>query len=247
MNLLNQLNVDFETQKKFDWSLNKKYDFYIPNLKVIIEVHGDQHYSGKFESIGGRDLKAEKENDSLKEIIAIKNGIKYIVIDARISDLKWIKTKIIESELLNLFDLSVINWLKCHEFACNSLVKETCELWKGGMINTIEISKRMNITHKTVTVYLKQGKELGWCDYDPKEELKKNGRKNGVLNGGKVKKVIVIQLTKENKFINEFPSATMAGELLKINLSNIIQVCKGNKRYAGGYKLMYKEDYNKLI
>jgi hypothetical protein len=103
------------------------------------------------------------------------------------------------------------------------------------------------MSRSAVFNYLKKGVILGWCDYDPKEELKKNGRKNGVLNGGKVKKVIVIQLTKENKFINEFPSATMAGELLKINLSNIIQVCKGNKRYAGGYKWMYKEDYNKLI
>ncbi|MEM5599205.1 hypothetical protein AAHB53_28045 [Niallia circulans] len=43
-NLLDYLQVDFDYQKVFDWSLGKRYDFYIPMLNCIIETHGAQHY-----------------------------------------------------------------------------------------------------------------------------------------------------------------------------------------------------------
>lgn len=56
--ILKQLNIDFETQKIFDWSRNldnkKLYDFYFKydNKKVIIETHGSQHYDEKgFENL----------------------------------------------------------------------------------------------------------------------------------------------------------------------------------------------------
>lgn len=46
-NVLEQLNINFITQlnkRQYDWCNNKKYDFYIPNLNMIIETHGVQHY-----------------------------------------------------------------------------------------------------------------------------------------------------------------------------------------------------------
>lgn len=48
--LLNCLNIQFETQKKFPTCINPKtgykmpFDFYIPSLRVLIEYDGEQHF-----------------------------------------------------------------------------------------------------------------------------------------------------------------------------------------------------------
>ena len=71
-------------QKTFDWSQRKRYDFYIEEINTIIVVHGDQHYANSFESIGGKTLEKEIENDALKQRLAIENGMNNdIVRDAR--------------------------------------------------------------------------------------------------------------------------------------------------------------------
>lgn len=177
--LLEQINVEFETEKVFDWVKDKRYDFYIPELDCIIEVHGEQHYKdcnwGSFENTN--------KNDNLKQQLAINNNIKkYITIDCRESNLEWIRDNILNSELANMFDLSKVNWLKCHEFACGNRVKEACDLWNSGAGSTKEISEIMKLEKPTIIKYLKQGTELGWCDYDPKEATVKNNKENRVRN-----------------------------------------------------------------
>lgn len=109
---LKQLNENFEYQKTFKWSNNKRYDFYIEDKSIIIETHGRQHYSEHgFYKLGGKTLKEEQENDSLKESLAKSNGIKnYIVIDCRKSNFEFIKNNIINSKLSEFFDLDKINW-----------------------------------------------------------------------------------------------------------------------------------------
>ncbi|NGU31026.1 hypothetical protein G6Z34_13120 [Clostridium perfringens] len=47
VNLLGQLEVDFKTEHKPKWVDNKRYDFYVKDLNMIIETHGKQHYSNK--------------------------------------------------------------------------------------------------------------------------------------------------------------------------------------------------------
>jgi len=139
---LTQINIEFEIQKTFEFtkkvkhinskiSGNKKYDFYIPSLSMIIEAHGAQHYEENgFRN--GRSLKDEIENDKLKEKLARKNNIdKYIVIDCKKSDLDYIKNNILKSLLNSSFDLSNVDWLKCHEYACSSRVKEVCEYFNS--------------------------------------------------------------------------------------------------------------------
>ena len=65
-----------------------------------------------------------------------------------------------------LFDLSKIDWNKCHEFACSNLVKTACEYWNKGINNTTEISNIMHLHRTTICRYLKQGKDLQWTTYD---------------------------------------------------------------------------------
>jgi hypothetical protein len=256
--LLSQFNMDFITEKSFDWSKNikhdnkklsglKRYDFYIPSFNMIIETHGGQHYLRGFETVGSKTLELEQQNDNLKEKLAKENGIKYyIIIDCRRSELEFIKNKIIESDISKLFDLKFTDWLMCHEYACNSLVKTACELWNKGINSTVKIGSILSIGFATVIKYLKQGAELGWCNYNPKEVMKENGYMHKGKKRNKKWGKPVVRLNLEGLFIDEFMSATEAGKKLKFASSHISSVCNGFRKSAGGFKWMFKEDYQKL-
>lgn len=186
-NLLEQLSVDFEIEYSPIWANIKRYDFYVPELNCIIEAHGEQHYRDNKRN-KERTLKEEKENDELKKELAINNGInKYVVLDCRKSNIEYIKNSILSSELNILFDLSKIDWLQCHEFACNNKVKEACDLWNSGIKSTVKIGDILGVSRGTVINYLKRGKALKWCDYNSKEVMSKyvvkkdNGKKCRVI------------------------------------------------------------------
>jgi len=82
-NVLEQLGINFKPEKTFDWSLEKRYDFYLIDFNYIIEAHGMQHYEDtKIGQGNGRSFIEEKWNDKFKKVIAKGNGIKnkdYIV------------------------------------------------------------------------------------------------------------------------------------------------------------------------
>ena len=77
------------------------------------------------------------------------------------------------SELPQLFNFSEddIDWLNCYETGCKSLVKTVCEIWNQGIYKTVKISEILKISLQSVGRYLKQGVELGWCNYNPQEEV----------------------------------------------------------------------------
>lgn len=256
MSMLTQLDIEFEKQKVFEWSLNLKvenkklngkkiYDFYVPSLNCIIETHGEQHYNLKVNPFE-RTLFDEQENDKLKERLAKENEIDhYIILNCAVSKYTYIMNSVLNSKLSELFDLSVINWLECHEFACNSsFVKVVCDMWNSSETTTVEIGKKLNLDRSTVRRYLKQGVELGWCNYNPTEEATKTIQSN-LKKNRKARYIKIIQLTVDGNFISEWDSIVEAQKFYKIN--NVATVCKGRQKTAGGYKWMYKEDYDKLI
>lgn len=168
-NILNQLGITFETQKRFTQTENKRYDFYIPSLELIIETHGGQHYK---HSTRGRLLREEQDNDLYKRDLAIKSGVKpdnYIVIDCRISKLGWLKDNCINSLGL-IFDLSNVDFVKVWEESQNSFINKIWDLWnnKKECETTTTISRILNIDKCTVIKYLKIGNEIGKCVYIPK-------------------------------------------------------------------------------
>lgn len=190
--VLDQLNLDFKCQTKFDWSKNinhnnkkligdKIYDFYFKynNKEYIIETHGNGHYEetkwGK-SKINARNLDDEIENDKCKKQLAIQNGIKeenYIVINCKYSELEWIKNSIINSKLNDIFNLSNIDWLKCNSFACKSIILEVCKIKnENPNLTSIDISKIVKMDRKTINKYLKIGNDLGLCKYDRNNEVK---------------------------------------------------------------------------
>jgi len=245
--LLEQLYLDFKpqlTKNILEWCVNFRYDFYIINLNCIIETHGIQHYK---DSSGFylKTLEEEQVNDKIKMQLALDNNIKnYIIIDCRKSDLEWIKNSIMQSELPQLLNFKEedIDWLKCHEWACGSLVKVVCDYWNRGIKNTQSIAGKLNINRATIVKYLKIGKELNWCDYNAKEEsikslnlvYKNNSKKVILLNTGEI-----------------FNSIVEASKNCNVNKNSIISCCKSKLKSAGklnNEKMIWKyyKDYLEL-
>lgn len=51
----------------------------------------------------------------------------------------------------------------------------------------------------------------------------------------------VLQYTMDMVFVAEYPSAAIAGSILKISYQNICNCCKGRRKSAGGYIWKYKD------
>lgn len=158
-NTLQRLNIKFETHKRFKWSDNKEYDFYIPSLNMIIETHGLQHYKRSFEKLSGRarTLEEEQANDKYKKELAITNGIEnYIIVDCRYSKLDWLKENTIK-ELSLYFDLSNVIWSNIWKESQKSLVAKVLQMYENGM-SVDEISDSIKLSKYTISEYLKYKK-----------------------------------------------------------------------------------------
>lgn len=164
---LSQLNIPFETQKIFPWNYNKRYDFYIPSINTIIEIHGGQHYKQAVGVWNNQTLEDVQANDKQKQERAIENNIdNYIIIDVSRSSNSYIKNNIINSKFSELFDLSNIDWVRCHESTIKSKMFEACDLWNTGL-TVKQVSDEMHLSTAAIRKYLKECRELGLCDYYP--------------------------------------------------------------------------------
>lgn len=237
--ILEQLEIEFETEYSPKWIGRKRYDFYfkLNNKKYIIEIDGIWHKEDNL--LSGITKEESQLRDNYKDEMANKHGITVIRIDCEKSDLKYIKNNIVK-KLGNMFDLSNINWLKCEEFALSSLVKDVCNLKKNNKnISIKEIKNIVRLGETTIRKYLTQGTKLGWCNYDPKEEAQKGRSKSGKFNGKKV------EILKNNISLGIFDSCAelqrRSEEIFNIKLlkSNISEVCRGEKKLYKGYCFKY--------
>lgn len=259
VNFLNQLKQNNQlndfiyqyTSKNNKWCGKYKYDFYfIKNEEsYIIETHGIQHYEKSFKKIDSKTLEEEQENDKIKFELAIDNGIKlenYITIDCRKSDLEHIKNNIINSKLNEIFDLSKINWIEIGQYSEKSLVKEVCNYWyihnniNNAGLTTKDLEKVFKLGKTTIIRYLKKGTKLGWCYYNPKEEMNKNNKINAIKNGRNLSKQV--EIFKDEISLGIFPSCheleRQSEKLFGIVLKSgsISEVAKNNgrlKKYKG--------------
>lgn len=58
------------------------------------------------------------------------------------------------------------------------------------------------------------------------------------------KSKIVLQYSKTGEYINEYGSMQEASRQIKTNVANIMSVCKGNRKHAGGFIWKYKTPIN---
>ena len=229
------------SKKTFNWCEKYKYDNYIENINCIVETHGKQHY----EEVGRwGSLEIIQENDFDKEWLARQNKVdNYIILNCRKSEIDWIKRSVMDSKLPQLLNFKEedIDWLKCHEFACSSLVKLACDEWNKGIENTLKIAVKLGTTISTIIKYLKQGVKLGLCNYDPKFEK----FKVATLMQEKNRKKVICLTTGEI-----FDSLVEASTKYNIADGGLSNCCNDKTKSAGkhsitGEKLvwMFYEDY----
>ena len=223
--LLEQLGVDFIPEYSFH---DYRFDFYFEfnNVKYDLEMDGRLGH-GNTNTLTKQSAQETKEYDEIRDRFSNKYEIEVIRIDCLKSNLNFIKENIMQSKLKDLFDLSIIDWSKCEEYVNKVLIKTACDHWNSGIKNSPKIAKVMGLANTTVVSYLNRGVELGLCDYN------KNRRK-------------IIQLSKDNSFIKEWDGIAQTERELDIN--NISYCCwkHNNDKTAGGFKWMYKEDYDLL-
>lgn len=243
-NLLDQLYIPFEMHIKFEWSDNKEYDFYIPESNCIVEVNGKQHYTeSDFSYLGGKHYYEEIANDEYKKDIALTNGISnYIVIDARKSDMNWLKKSISNSELPILlnFNYKEIMWDKCNEYALSNEVKLICQKYNE-LKNIQLVANYFHCSYNTVKNKLKQGTINGWCDYDGEKAKRQAQLENGQRVVETMSKA-VIQLDIDGNLINKYPSIQQAQR--ETGYSHIWDCINGKRKTASSYQWRYADDCN---
>lgn len=235
LSVLVQSGLKFETEYSPDWIKPKRYDFFFEtDFKYIVEMDGKFHTVDNL--MNGISAKENKKIDDYKDLIAKENNIEVIRINCEESDINYIKQNIINSKLKELIDLSCIDWIQCEKFALSNLCKEICNYKTNNPEkSTLEISKAMKLCRATIIKYLKKGGKIGWCDYDPKEEMIKSGQAHG-------KKV---EMFKDGVSLGIFPSCnnieTRAMELfgVKMGRSAICSACNGIHKKYKGYVFKY--------
>lgn len=238
MNLLTQLGVDFIYQlssKHVEWCDKYKYDFYVPNKNMVIEVHGVQHYEDSFSRCGGRTAKEEQKNDKAKEALARKNNISnYVILDCRHSGFEWIKNSILNSKINEIYDISAVDWTKCLEFALSSLVKRVCDYWNTHIsITTKDVAKEFNLDESTIRKYLKTGSKLKWCNYNAKEESEKQKKPVFVFKDGECLGTFdsIADLTREFERKHN----------IKLLIPCVSRVCNGKLKKHKGFVFKFSE------
>jgi len=253
INLLEQLskiykfdNLEYEYSPK--WIKPKRYDSYfkLKNKKYIIEMDGKLGHGNEIHSRDTKTIEDTIEIDNYKDKLAKEHNVKMIRIDAKESKLEYIKNNIINSDLSKMFDLTNIDWNKCEEFALNNMVKIICEMKRDNPnMTTVNISEIMKLHPCTVNRYLNRGAKIGWCVYNPKEEMVKVAFEMGKLNGKQVE-----IFNKDGISLGIFPScselARQSKELFGIKLlqTGISEVCNGKNKTHHGYIFKYVDLHN---
>ena len=230
ISFLEQLNIDFIHQYSLK-GLRKIYDFYIPSLNAIVEIHGEQHYIDVpfFEVTHQK----EQENDELKMQYALSHGIsKYIIVDARNSNKEWLKEHILSTELSELFDCTGIDWDTCHRFTLKSRIVEVCEYIMKHSTQPLEehdlecYMKKFHILKSTLKYYIKMGNEnFEWCNIKFEKKHKKTIE---IIKDGEV---IGVEHT-----YSEIAKYVQNRDDIILLPSEIRRVCIGEYKQYKGYK-----------
>ena len=163
--LLKQLPVkNLQTEFSDEWTNNKRYDFSFEygNIHYLLEMDGEMHYNMCF----NQDLNEIKKNDKIKDELALVNNCKLIRINCMESDFQYIKSSILESELNNIFDLSLIDWGKIKKDCLKNKIIEINDYYNQNKNKTVaEIAAVFNLSYATVSKYLKICAEMNLNDY----------------------------------------------------------------------------------
>jgi hypothetical protein len=226
--LLKQLDIDFDFHKTFSWSKNvedvnnklsgkKTYDFYIPQFNAIIETHGIQHYERC--NFTYRTLEEEQKNDMIKQDLAIRNGMLYIIIDCRKSTKQWISQNVICSKLNDLVDLDNVDWSMVHNDTLAGLKLCIINDKKSNPQKLLsELSQEYGVDTSTIRRWLRSSSDQS-C-YDPNLNFK-----NAHIKLGKP------VFSPELNFA--YRAGSLAAEEIGVSNNRISAVINGNGKRPG--------------
>jgi very-short-patch-repair endonuclease len=249
MELLKELKIKYIFQYSPKWIKPKKYDFYIPSIKLIIEMDGGLGHGSKDNNMNGMTKEESKAKDDYKDELAKLHNIKIIRINCDYNDtdvrFEFIKQNTI-NKLRNVFNLNNINWNKCDLFAGkSSLLLEVCKLKKENpKLSPNDIVKIMgNISISPVSSYLKFGDKHGLCIYKPKEEHLISNR----VNAQKYKYItskVIICLDDEKIFYSVMDCDRQSEKLYNKHLDfrNISAVCNNKRNHTGNKHFKFISD-----
>lgn len=205
--ILTQLEIKFEREYSPDWIKPKRYDFYIPQYKLIIEMDGRLH--------NNQDVKL---NDEYKDKMASVNGLRIVRIncDYRKTEERYefVSHNIKNSELLKYYNLDNINWDKANYFALKNEVSNVCELWEE-YHDLDKIKDKAKLTLYTVKKYLNFGSENKMCSYNHEKCMTKR-RQERILRSEHGRNIMV-QCDQTGEI---FPNMKLAGEKYNCNVSS---------------------------
>lgn len=213
--LLDELNEEYDPEHILEGK-KYRYDFYIPRLNMIIEMHGRQHYD-QF-NWGNQTLDSRQQNDKAKRRYAIDQGINiYIEINCKSQYYITMKRHIEESDLAFYFDLNNINWSNVFKKAMTSKIIQAVELYHSD-ISSVQIANILKVSRSTSNRWLIQADKIGLCNYIKSQGSKKPERQVVLTNTGEV-----------------FPSISSAGQKIgqKGSYKNIQRVCARKSKFCG--------------
>ena len=247
MNLLRVQNISFIYQfnkKNCDWCNQYRYDFYLTDYNMIIEVNGMQHYTDSF----GKTKEHTQKNDKNKKQLALLNNIKeqnYIVLDCSFSKKEWIIKAIKQSNLSNIMSFENTDFEQIDKQSHYSLLPQICkfyELHKDW--STQEIANHFNLSSTTIIRYLNIGYKHHLCSYNSKEERIKASKKGNKVTQEKLSKST--EVYKEGVLICTYPSArelirkSLQDFGIQFNYTCVCDVCRGLQKTHYGYVFKYK-------
>lgn len=172
--LLDNLGIEFEDEKVFDWSNKRRYDFYMPDLNIIVEMHGGQHYKEIY-SFTKKSLLEQKNNDNYKKQLAFDNGIShYIEINSSQSDFDFIKDNVLNSELRDFLPLEKVKWEDIKEYCEKNIIYEIAKCWNSGVQLAKDIGKIVGLSESPISKYLNKCQEFGLIEKYDKTTIYKN-------------------------------------------------------------------------
>lgn len=172
INLLQQCNIlNLEPEWSPGWIKPYRYDSYfsLNGNEYIVEMdggigHGEKGYKGNdidYDSI---------QRDKFKDEMAYQRGIHIIRIDCKYTDMRtryqYVKNSVLNSELSNILDLSVVDFDLCNKVANKSLSMYAASEYDNGK-SIRQISDDIGVSYDTVYSWLKRLASEGLCSYTP--------------------------------------------------------------------------------
>lgn len=227
-NLLRNIGIEFETEYSPVWANKKRYDFYIPSKKLIIEMDGEFHYKGN--RMNNQTIHDVAEIDNYKTQIARLNNITVVRVDCDYPSrnrFEHIKKNVIR-ELNKLLNLCDVDWAEIDKKSQESKLVKAVDMYKEGMSNK-EISEKLGINSCTVNDYLKRARDVGMCNYVNVHE--KRGCVQDGFNGKK--RIVIVETGEEFESLTEMCNVSIDVLGIRISPAAVSVAIKGNRKCKG--------------